>query len=198
MESDALAPKWKSLWQEVKRSEPIIDDDIQNEVQGNNCHTIAETSLLSPLNHALIDLGYDVDLTNDDFLNLMLETFSDQCIDLFDIEDSEAISAPYPGIMEPLEKLVELKENQEHVSYKVKKSKLSVYLNKEIVGVINLDDVLEQSSYEYFNALFELAKEWFPEQVYLYAAEEIIAMFILPTKIITLLQTNGHISSQQL
>ncbi len=192
-ENKDIAIEWQQLWENAKqgiyqtREEVEVILPVQESNQQNES---------SDLVIAMRELGYLCQDT-DDTLELLLNVFEDKSSGLFDLEGSEATEPPYEAILEPLQLLVSLRGKEDKITYS-DEGMLIISLNGQVFGKINLEDVLENSTSEYFEAVYALAKNWFPEQTFLSTDDGMIVLFILPKEVIKLLARYGEHSANEL
>jgi len=194
-ESDNIDAEWKEFWKNAKNGLYKPENAIEESKTQQN--TDNETSNINECQHheliaGLIDLGYECE-TTDDVHELLLNIFEESAETLFDIEN-ETVSPPYEGILDPLKLLVNKRQQEDKIEY-TDNEFLKVSLNGKPFGSINLEDLLEESTNEYFQSVFELAKSWFPDQTFLYVDEGMIVLFILPKNVLSLLNKHGYNSA---
>lgn len=185
-ENKDIAIEWQQLWENAKkgiyqaREEVEVISPIQESNQQNES---------SDLVMAMRELGYQCQDT-DDSLELLLNVFEEKSSGLFDIEGSEATEPPYEAMLEPLQLLVSLRGKGDKITYS-DEGMLIISLNGQVFGKINLEDVLENSTSEYFEAVYALAKNWFPKQTFLSTEDGMIVLFILPEEVMKVLVKQG-------
>ncbi|MDO6777612.1 hypothetical protein Q4591_19955 [Shewanella sp. 3_MG-2023] len=189
LDSEEIAPEWKTIWANVRAGKYLTDDeyfskDKTEEVDIENNKTNVEDEL----NQLLLD-----GTNRTEIIACLADHFEAETIELFDINDLDNIRSPYIGFIDPLEQLVKLRGEHDSVSYQdeVKDGVLTISLNEKVVGDINLDEVFSNETADYFQHVIGLAMEWFPKQALLSVEEGATSLFILPSNIFKLLKENG-------
>ena len=196
------APEWQALWQQLKQDalanyqrpelktqpepeEPLAADTPEDEPWPDE---------LLALKRHLEQQGYAVTTTEPSVYAIMEQVFADRSIifggfldDLY-LED-EDYERPYPAFTKPLKMLCTLKGDAK-LSYARRGERVSIKVNDERIGVVDLDYPEGPETAAYFTAVVRLAQVWFAEQVFLYG-DEMTQLCILPKELVAWLEANG-------
>lgn len=191
LESDEIAPEWKAIWTDAKAGQYLTDDEYfaQDDADGEVSIEKMKGKLLEEeLNKLLRDSA-----SRTEIIECLVDNFEDKIIELFDVTEWDNIRSPYSGFIDPIKQLVELRNQQDRVSYQdeIEDDVLTISLNEKIIGEINLNEIVSNETADYFQAIISLATEWFPDQALLTVEEGSVSLFILPSHIFKLLQEHG-------